>query len=305
MVRAGAAAARDYCTPALRRLLYANECGDLRSGPAQRGFLCRRAEVRDRRTRIVTRRLPGITRVLNARVGKRVRQAQAAKNAKWRPHARTMRLFSVPASTRLVASSRARGEQIHRHVMHQLICLSPSTGACRCVAATGARAPALAAVREPAVRACVDGARTFAERHGLVPVAGELVVASRKLPYATRIDGLFARRADNALVLVSWKTGLGPRDADEHRAHRTQLAFEWLTLSGSHRVDIAQGYIVYLAAAVQRTGARRTAGYYHADELSAADATALYTAFKRRRLAALARAKARPRARLASRVRAR
>lgn len=157
---------------ALRQLLARNHSGAYKSGAQGRGFVC--SDVDARTQRATVRRLPGITKLVN-RYFPRPRSASPAR----------LRLFTLPDGVRAVSSSARLGETIHRQVMHELFC-APAT-VCRCVG-TGATPPLHA--QKPSVRVCVAAAKQFMAAHFLAPVAGELIIANRTLPIATRLDAL-------------------------------------------------------------------------------------------------------------------
>jgi hypothetical protein len=227
----------------MNALISRNASGELRSGPAGRGFYDG------------VRRCRGVTKLL-----KRFVRGNTAE-----PTARVER-----RGWRTMASSRRCGAGVHRVLMHDIVC---AVVGCTCgTAAPDRRLAALAFSR-----ACLAGARAFLAAAGLRPAAGELVVAHPWLPVATRVD-LVCRDARGRAVVVSWKSGGGAANAVELRRHKTQVAFEWSLLEGAGE-RVAAAYVVYVGGALR--GAE-LAPFYFAHPVARDEARALADALAAR-----------------------
>jgi len=243
----------------MNTLLELNATGAYSAGPQGRGFVCRAAGA--------TLRLKGVTKLINRRF-KKARGAAAAGNG------RTLRLFALPSGAVPTRNTMANGERIHRHALHRLVCGRPYA-LCQCHRIYGGATPALHTQSE-SVKACVSAAETFAQDYALVPLAGEVIVHHVPTGVGTRIDALFRSRAAASgadertpVVLVSWKSGAGPRDLVELERHRAQVAFEWTALEETHGAVVSRAYVVYLTP-VMRRGTHRVDGYYHAEPVARA-----------------------------------
>jgi hypothetical protein len=250
----------------METLLALNVSGAYAAGPSGRGFVCRSDGA--------TLRLKGVTKLINRRF-KKARGAAAAGNG------RTLRLFALPSGAVPTRNTMANGERIHRHVLHRLMCGRPYA-LCQCHRIYGG-ATATLHTQSESVKACVRAAETFAEDHALVPLAGEVIVHHAPTGVGTRIDALFRSKrtlrehgaGERApVVLVSWKSGAGPRDLVELERHRAQVAFEWTSLQETHHVTVEAAHIVYLTP-VMRRGTHRVDGYYHAEPVARAAVPAL------------------------------
>jgi len=278
-------------------LLHLNNSGQFTSGGGGRGFLCRvpRRSAIGGAGSTVAVRCKGLTKFVNrwcprkpaARVGSATRpRGRTAVE-------RTLRLFTLPAGVRAIASSLKSGDKIHRHVMHNLMCVH--SGDCRCVRVYGSNTPALSG-QSASVRACVDAAKTFALRQGLVPIAGEVIIFNNSgADVATQADAIFRRASvrpgnKSPVVLVSWKSGAGPRNQIELERHEAQVAFECGTLEQCHGVVVEGAYVVYLSAG-QTISTKRIAGYSHCHRVEGATIRRLYTTIEDK-LAAIAVRKA-------------
>jgi hypothetical protein len=215
-------------------LVRLNVSGEYRSGPRQRGFVCK---VGGR-----TRQLRGLTK-LTHRLFKRQQHTPLSNGSN--------RLVLLPPGTVPLINTMRVGTAVHRHVMHAVMCTP--LGACRCKVATGA-APGRLNQQCVSVRACVSSARTFVREYRLEPVIGEPVIYIGELGLATRPDALFrpvgaARGPRGPIVLVSWKSGAGPRTEAEYREHWAQVKLERSGLVNTHHVNVVASYVVYLTAA--------------------------------------------------------
>jgi len=140
---------------------------------------------------------------------------------------RALRVFSGYSGTRVLSGQQGGGISVH---------------------ATLARALAqnTAPLPDCYVNTCVRAAMLFAAKYRLVHEASELIICHPTLPLATRFDALFRRGTER--VLVSWKSGRGPRHAADLLQHSAQLAMEWRMLEHGHGVRVSRAYVVYLSA---------------------------------------------------------
>lgn len=228
----------------MERLLERNAAGELCSGPAGRGFYDER------------RRCTGVTKLLRRFLRKGLRE----------PEARVAR-----PGWRLMVSSRTIGAEIHRVLLHGIVCAAAD--ACVC-ASSGSAAPDMRRREQMYSRACLAAGREFLCDAGLTAVAGEVVVAHPRFPVATRID-LVCRDARGRCVLVSWKSGGGAANACEARRHKTQVAFEWAMVEAAGE-RVAGAYVVYVGG-LMREGA--IAPYYRVVGVERDEARTLADAF--------------------------
>jgi len=264
----------------MNQLLLANRRQEYKSGPAGRGFLCRVVEG-------------GMTRVLRLRgVTKLIKQ----KIRKPRNTARTLRLFTLTPGYAPVFNTKATGKTVHQHLQHSVMCVR-SGDPCQCLRLYGAPTPPLHR-QTTSVQDCVRAANLFVTEYGLVPLAGEVIVRHATLGVGTQIDALFRSRQTIAahgsgdrspVVLVSWKSGAGPRDPVELERHRAQVAFEWSALATTHQVRVECAYIVYVTSGKHRSSQHRE-GFYFVEPVPAEDISALVArlAPSARQLAAVA-----------------
>lgn len=225
----------------MNRLLALNTSGTWTPGPGGRGFIDRGG--------VKARRCKGLTKLIRT----------SYKAGKGVPVPAVLR-FSRVGGWRPMTSTRRIGERIHAALASRLI-----GGVTR------------RATREtPFTRACYRAGADFARTRALVPVAAELVVIHSRFSVGTQMDALFRERVGGALVLVSWKTGSGARDQCDVRRNRVQVAFEWFTAEQTPGVRISRALVVYLGAAKR---AATVVGYHAVDEVSRADALALYRDF--------------------------
>jgi len=234
----------------LRRLNISN---NYKAGPRQRGFYCRVDGA--------MQHLKGITK----RIASKIKKVKPAAGS----HRRTaLKLFKLPPGCSPLINTRANGERIHRHVMHNVVCPHIREG-CQCKRVNG-KATTPLQNQKVSVKACVNAARSFGEDHGLIPLDAEVIVYNKDLKMATRVDAIYqsadsVKRSD-PVTLVSWKSGSGPRDEIELERHRAQVAFEWHSLTETHRVPVSHAYIVYLCAGRQMSS-KRVNGFYHAEQV--------------------------------------
>lgn len=227
----------------MEQLLERNAEGELRAGPAGRGFYDGR------------RRCKGTTKLLRRFLRKGLRK----------PIPRVMR-----AGWRLMVSSRTTGTTIHRILLHGIVC---ELGTCICDTA-GAPPPDTRIRAQMYSRACLAAGREFLCDAGLTPVAGEVIVAHPRFPVATRID-LVCRNAHDHCVLVSWKSGGGPANECERQRHATQVAFEWSMVEAAGE-RVAAAHVVYVGG-MMRGGS--IAPYYHSVRVERDEARTLADAF--------------------------
>lgn len=239
----------------IHELIRLNVSGEFKSGARQRGFMCRVPDPRAPGGH-KTKRLKGLTK-LTKRLFRR-RQPGNELNA-------AGRLFVLPSGTVPLLNTRRVGTNIHRHVMHSTIC--KPTNNCRCKAVCGIGTGRLEA-QQVSVRACVSSAHTFVRDYNLEPVIGEPIIYLQALGLATRADALFRPRgtskgAGGPIVLVSWKSGAGPRSNAEYMQHCAQVKFERDALINTHGVNVTAAYIVYLTAA-RDMSSKEVKAFYHA-----------------------------------------
>lgn len=225
------------------QLLERNAAGELRAGPAGRGFYDGR------------RRCTGVTKLLRRFLRKGLRE----------PQPRVAR-----SGWRLMASSRATGAKIHRVLLHGIVC---EGGTCVCDA-SGSPAPDTRITTQMYSRACLAAGREFLCDAQLRAVAGEVIVAHPRFPVATRID-LVCRDARDRCVLVSWKSGGGAANVCELQRHKTQVAFEWAMVEAAGERVVA-AYVVYVGG-LAREGA--FAPYYRVVPVERDEARTLADAF--------------------------
>jgi hypothetical protein len=256
----------------MNRLLKLNETGQFHAGPRQRGFVCTVPQTHSRPGgRQVTKRLKGITKLI-ARKYKR----GSAPRTPARPGGRrggmvikrTLKLFTLPVGTVPLINTKRVGTAVHRHVMHHVVCLPRSD--CQCKRVHGSATPALTR-QLVSVKACVSSAQTFVRDYNLEPVGAEVIVHHHQLGVGTRIDALFrprgaAKTNNGPIVLISWKSGVGPRDTVDFTRQRAQIELERQALVNTHGVNVVCGYIVYLTAA-RNMSTKQVAAYYHAERV--------------------------------------
>lgn len=263
----------------MNQLLKLNESGQFKAGPRQRGFVCQvpAAQAGPGRAATVTKRLKGITKLI-ARTYKRTAPRVPNPTGGARPGRgyrggapivkRTLKLFTLPTGTVPLINTKRVGTAVHRHVMHHVVCVPQSD--CQCKRVHGSATPALTR-QLVSVRACVSSAQTFVRDYNLEPVGAEVIVHHHQLGVGTRIDALFrprgaARGTNGPIVLVSWKSGIGPRDTVDFTRQRAQIELERQALVNTHRVNVVSGYIVYLTAA-RNMSTKQVAAYYHAERV--------------------------------------
>jgi hypothetical protein len=260
----------------MNTLLYLNASGQYAAGGGGRGFLCKVAR-RHAITGVVVMssvRCKGLTKFINRWCPRPKGSGSRGRGAV----ERTVRLFTLPSGVRAIPSGLASGDRIHRHVMHQLMCAQ--SGVCRCVRVYGSATPAISA-QSASVRACVEAAKSFAAARNLVPVAGEVIIYNTSgAEIATQVDAIFRRASvplaeKSPVVLVSWKSGAGPRDRVELERHEAQVAFECGTLEQCHGVVVEGVYVVYLSAG-QSVSTKRVSGYSHCHKVEGAAIRRLY-----------------------------
>jgi len=237
----------------IHELIRLNASGEFKSGARQRGFMCRVADTRAPGGYKI-KRLKGLTK-LTKRLFKR--RQPGDMNA-------AGRLFVLPSGTVPLLNTRRVGTNIHRHVMHATICRP--TNNCRCKEVNGIGTGRLEA-QQVSVRACVSSAHTFVRDYALEPVIGEPIIYLQALGLATRADALFrprgaAKGASGPIVLVSWKSGAGPRSNAEYMQHCAQVKFERAGLVDTHHVNVVAAYIVYLTAARDMSD-KQIKAFYH------------------------------------------
>lgn len=229
------------------------------------------------------RRLSGITNLIK-------KCYPSPRQTRGVPTQRHLKLFNFQAGVVPIASNMRRGELVHRHVSHSVFCSPKKSGGggCQCVRlyGGGGNTPALA-TEQISVRRCVSAAQQFVSDFDLEPVGAEVKICHRTLPYGTSVDALFQRgemvgvpMPQRPVVLVSWKTGQGPRNDFELRQHQAQVAFEWATLVGSHRIAVESAYIVYLTAARGTGSNRAVTGHYFPLAVDASTIGGLYGPLK-------------------------
>jgi hypothetical protein len=123
------------------------------------------------------------------------------------------------------------------------------------------------------VTTCARAAFTFAQLMRWHPWATEMIIRHHKLRIATRFDALFT--CHGQFVLVSWKTGRGPRHEADRVRDKTQLAMEQQMLRKAHKIRVSTAYVVYLGALQNMRNSRQFMPVCHAERLSADEAVRL------------------------------
>ena len=243
----------------MNSLLELNESNQFKAGPRQRGFVCK-VPGPGPGDRSVTKRLKGITKLI-ARKYKRTGRHNATVK-------RTLKLFTLPVGNVPLINTKRVGTAVHRHVMHHVVCVPRSD--CQCRRVHGSATPTLTR-QLVSVRACVSSAQTFVRDYNLEPVGAEVIVHHHQLGVGTRIDALFRPRGSSRanggpIVLISWKSGVGPRDTVDFTRQRAQIELERQALVNTHNVNVVSGFIVYLTAA-RNMSTKQVAAYYHAERI--------------------------------------
>jgi hypothetical protein len=158
------------------------------------------------------------------------------------------------------ASTRQKGNLVHRHVYHQVECMRTPTAICTCP--FGKQTP-----DKPNEQAkqLLQTVKDF----GWIPIHSEMAIVSMTMRLATRVDLLAYDPGSMTFILVSWKTGYkevqtqisasrsqssclfmnSPLDKipdNERERNQLQLLCEYMILTQEYQLEISRALVIYI-----------------------------------------------------------